>query len=75
MNSEQADIAVEEYGMMAMDLGFVIKLSQDASNAELLQDEVDAWWDHQDVFVVRRLPASPSDLFAGQAWSRPSQTA
>ncbi|ESZ71599.1 hypothetical protein X727_09965 [Mesorhizobium sp. L103C119B0] len=25
MNSEQADIAVEEYGMMAMELGFVIK--------------------------------------------------
>jgi hypothetical protein len=54
-NSEQADIPVEEYGQMAMDPGFVVKHIKTLANAELLDDEVDSWWDHQDVFVVRKL--------------------
>lgn len=55
LKSEQADIPLEEYGLMAMDPGFVVKHLKTLANAELLDDEVGLWWDHQDVFVVRKL--------------------
>jgi hypothetical protein len=55
LSSEQADIPLEEYGQMAMDPGFVVKHIKTLANAEVLDDEVDSWWDHQDVFIVRKL--------------------
>ncbi|MER9397245.1 class I SAM-dependent methyltransferase [Mesorhizobium sp. M0615] len=55
LRSEQADLPLEEYGLMAMDKEFVVKHINTLGNAELLDDEVDSWWNHQDVFVVRRL--------------------
>lgn len=54
LNSEQIDLPVEEYGQMVMNSDMVRKHIQTLPGAECIPDEVTTWWNHQDVFVVRK---------------------
>lgn len=68
LSSEQIDIPVEEYGQMVMTPDLVRKHIMTLANAEIIDDEVDTWWGHQDVFVVRKKAAKSSwrNLFSSR---------
>ncbi len=56
MSSEQIDLPLEEYGQMVMSPDLVRRHINTLPGAECISDEVTTWWNHQDVFIVRKNP-------------------
>jgi SAM-dependent methyltransferase len=52
--SEQADLAVEEYGQTIVTPAFVRKNIASMPFAELIDVREGYWWNHQDLYVLRR---------------------
>jgi cyclopropane fatty-acyl-phospholipid synthase-like methyltransferase len=52
--SEQGDLSVDEYGQTVVTQEFVTKNVDTISGAELVEIQPGGWWEHQDVYVLRR---------------------
>ena len=58
--SDQRDIDSTDYGTSAVTLGYVQRALQSLPGAELIRFQQAFWWGHQDLYVVRKRPATAS---------------
>lgn len=52
--SEQGDLSVDEYGQTVVTEEFVAKHIKTISDVELIEVQPGGWWEHQDVYVLRK---------------------
>jgi SAM-dependent methyltransferase len=52
--SEQGDLSVDEYGQTVVTEEFVTKNVRTIAGVELVEVKTGGWWEHQDVYVLRK---------------------
>jgi SAM-dependent methyltransferase len=58
--SEQDDLDKDEYGMTFASIGFVIRQVEALENCELRVVRAGFWWNHQDLYVLSKVPSIAS---------------
>lgn len=56
-DSEQKDLDISEYGQTIVSPGFVVAEMEKLPLAKLVLAKTEAWWEHQDLYVLQRMLA------------------